>query len=497
MIPLPPSFGPQILILPPAFTSPRARRFARFAAAPIVAGVTAAVLLAAVPQRSPAAAQPRPGAPLPASAGFVRRSGSRLLLGGRPFRFGGANIYWLGLDENDGPVAYPTRFRIDDALETAKDMGATVVRGQTLGISTGNALSVEPALGKFNSRAFAPIDYAVYRARQLGLKLVIPLTDYWNYYHGGIYSFTSWLGRPPCHQSDCPAQARFFYTSPAAISAFKQYIRHLLNHVNVYTGVPYKADPAIMSWELGNELNGMPRSWITAIAAFIHRLAPHQLVSAGQQAGIGQAALSAPGVDIIDVHYYPPAISRIESDAARVAAAGKAYFAGEYGSTSASQPLLAAMAADRHISGAAFWSLFAHNDTYGYVHHRDGFTLHYPGDTARMTRDGQAIRRFDVRMTEGGRGPVPPPPAPGRPLITSISQRGGKDVIAWRGTTDAGTYRVQRSVSGPSGPWMTVCSQCAASMLQARRAQRAAEWYRVIPYTLQGRAGPASAPGVT
>src|ERR1700737_262489 len=54
---------------------------------------------------------------------FVTRQGDRLLLDGRPFRFGGANIYWLGLDENVGGIAYPTHFRIDDALATARDMG--------------------------------------------------------------------------------------------------------------------------------------------------------------------------------------------------------------------------------------------------------------------------------------------------------------------------------------------------------------------------------------
>src|SRR3982074_2072390 len=57
------------------------------------------------------------------SDSFVTRQGNRLLLDGRPFRFGGANIYWLGLDENVGGITYPTHFRIDDALATARDMG--------------------------------------------------------------------------------------------------------------------------------------------------------------------------------------------------------------------------------------------------------------------------------------------------------------------------------------------------------------------------------------
>jgi hypothetical protein len=33
------------------------------------------------------------------AASFITRSGSQLMLDGKPFRFGGANMYWLGLDE--------------------------------------------------------------------------------------------------------------------------------------------------------------------------------------------------------------------------------------------------------------------------------------------------------------------------------------------------------------------------------------------------------------
>ena len=458
---------------------------------------------AAAPGTPPAAA-PQTAPAAPAAVGsrpgsdFVQRDGTRLTVGGRPFRYGGANIYWLGLDENVGGIAYPTHFRISDALETARDMGATVVRAQTLGISTGNPLSVEPSLGTFNQKAFGPIDYSIYRAGQLGLRLNIPLTNYWNYYLGSIYDFTTWLGQPPCTSSSyaCPALAQYFYTSPAAIAAFEQYISHLLNHVNAYTGLPYKDDPTIMSWELGNELNGMPESWITTIAAFIHRIAPHQLVSAGQQFNVSAAAAASPAIDMVDVHYYPPSASGVEADASTVTGAGKVYIADEYGSVYASPALFQAMVADPEISGASFWSLFAHNDTYGYVQHDDGFTLHYPGDTAAMAADGQNIRQFDISMTRDAWGPVAPPPAPGQPLITSVTRSNGHAVIAWRGTTDAGAYTVQ--AASRAGRWTTICDRCASDndtpWTDPAAASARPMWYRVIPYTLQGRSGIPSAP---
>lgn len=470
-------------------------------ALPLSVAALVASFLAGMAPAASAAVTGLPGqaalARLPGStwqSGFVHRDGTRLILDGKTFRYGGANLYWLGLDENVGGVAYPTHFRISDGLETAKDMGATVVRAQTLGISTGNPLSVEPSLGDFNPAAFDTIDYSVYRAGQLGLRLNIPLTNYWNYYLGSIYNFTTWLGQTPCTSSTyaCPGLAQYFYTNPAAISAFEQYISHLLNHVNAYTGIPYKDDPTIMSWELGNELNGMPESWVSTIAAFIHRLAPRQLVSAGQQFNVSTAATASPQIDVVDVHYYPPSASAVEADASTVTGAGKVYIADEYGSVYADPAMFQAMVADPAVSGASFWSLFAHNDTYGYVQHNDGFTLHYPGDTPAMVADGQSIRQFDVSMTRGSWGQVPPPPPPGQPLITSVTEANGHAVIAWRGTTDAGRYTVQQAASR-SGKWTTICAQCATDndtpWTAPGTAPSGSTWYRVIPYTLQGQAG--------
>ena len=35
----------------------------------------------------------------------------------------------------------------------------------------------------------------MYKAGQLGLRVVVPLTDEWNYYHGGLHDFLGWRGR--------------------------------------------------------------------------------------------------------------------------------------------------------------------------------------------------------------------------------------------------------------------------------------------------------------
>jgi len=118
----------------------------------------------------------------------VVRDGSTLLLDGKPWKAVGANVYWLGLDENVTPApgepyyaplkaSYPTKGRVTEIMATVKAMGGTAIRAHTLGVSTGNPLSVMPALGKINEQAFDAIDWAIYQAREYGLRLLVPLTD--------------------------------------------------------------------------------------------------------------------------------------------------------------------------------------------------------------------------------------------------------------------------------------------------------------------------------
>ena len=101
---------------------------------------------------------------------YVVRNGAELQLNGEQWTASGANVYWLGLDENVIPPAgqpfyaptnasYPTFGRITEIMNTLQTMGAKTIRSQTLGVSVGNPLSVMPALGVYNEQAFDTIDW--------------------------------------------------------------------------------------------------------------------------------------------------------------------------------------------------------------------------------------------------------------------------------------------------------------------------------------------------
>lgn len=67
-------------------------------------------------------------------------------------------------------------------------MSVAVIRTHTLGVSTGNPLSIWPKKGVVNEEAFNIIDWAVYQAGLYGVRLLVPLVD--NYV--SIYLSSLW-----------------------------------------------------------------------------------------------------------------------------------------------------------------------------------------------------------------------------------------------------------------------------------------------------------------
>ena len=412
-------------------------------------------------------------------SGFVTRSGNRLTLNGSAFRFSGANIYWLGLDENVGGVAYPTNFRVDDALSTAAEMGANVVRAHTLGISVGNSLSVEPTLGNFNASAFTSMDYAIKSAGDRGIRLVIPLTDQYNYYTGGELTFCGWRGST--NQND-------FYSNSTIISDFEQYVSTILNHVNTLTGVAYKNDPTIMAWETGNEIHPTV-AWTQTISNYIKSIDANHLIVDGTY-GVNSSALSLSNVDIYSDHYYPLNATTLASDANTVGTAGKVFLVGEYAWNNGDlSGFLSTASSNANVAGDFYWSLFGHLDTYGFVQHNDGYTVHYPGDTSAMQTGVLAMRSHAYGM----RGlSVPAYGTPLTPQITSISTAGA---IAWRGAAIGATYQVERATAGSTGPWTTITTGSVTdngTPWTDATHPTGTVWYRVKAANLSGVFGPYS-----
>ncbi|KAI1490670.1 glycoside hydrolase superfamily [Biscogniauxia mediterranea] len=378
----------------------------------------------------------------------VTREGSTLLVDGKPWKAVGPNIYWLGLDENVIPpegqpfyeptkASYPTKERITEAMAMVQALGGTMIRAHTLGVSTGNPLSVMPEPGVVNEDAFETIDWAVYQAAQYGIRLLVPLVDNYDYYHGGKYNFLRWTGfdLTMARDSNNP-QIQQFYTNATVVDAFKGYVRALLTHRNRYNNnLTYAEDPTIFAYESGNELTGpvpgdmdCPAGWVREVARFVKGLAPGKLFFDGTY-GVNPAHLDIKEVDVFSDHFYPVNTTKLRADVQAVAGAGKAYYAGEFGwlggDGSSLESFFDVIESSATVCGDSFWSLFGHNapDCSTFVDHNDGFTLQYgnPANTADTDSRIRLIRKHFVAMSQNvtispdEALPVVPCPAPTSP----------------------------------------------------------------------------------
>jgi hypothetical protein len=469
----------------------------------------ASLLVAAVVLGAPSG-QAAGARPTPAETPFVQRSGTQLTLFGQPFRFGGANIEWLGLSgygpaDPDGP-RYPSAFEVDDALDTAQELGATVVRSQTLADSVGCPSCLEPAPGAFNETAFAHVDYAIAAARARGIRLIATLVGDDASDGGGGCVYLAWaaIAVPGCSVSNMAP----FYTDQGVIDEVEQHIAAVLNHVNVYTHVAYKNDPTILGWDLLNGGN-TPAPWTQTVADYVRSIdSRHLIFSGAANAGLGS-------VDACVSFLYPhwgmgPAVVAPQVEACRQAR--KPFVVYEYGwdrtnfATLASlRSFLISLERNPEIAGDAFWALEAHADGGGWrpipadvtdpasaatVESGEWWALYYTGrgtlvtTAADMAARAQAIRRHDYAMAGL---PLPPHAVPPAPRITSIA--GGR--LLWRGSAGAASYSIDRAPTA-QGPWTTVCRRCVTDDSYGYPAENG--WYRVIPYNLDARAGPASRP---
>jgi mannan endo-1,4-beta-mannosidase len=464
---------------------------------------TAAALVALL--TAPAAA------PQGTADSFVTRSGTQLRLAGRPFRFGGANVEWLGLvgygpADQAGP-RYPTHFEIDDALATAREMGARVVRSQTMGDSVGCARCIEPALGQFSDAAFEPIDYALASARRHGLKVIPTIVGDDARAGGSGCVYLRWraIDVPSCSLVDMAP----FWTDPTVRRDVEEHITALLNHVNRYTHVAYKDDPTILGWDL---LNGgdSPRPWTQAIVEHLRSIdRRHLVLSSAWNALI-------PGIDVCVAFVYPhwsqPLSSR-RDELAACRSARRPFVAYEYGwdrtnyrTIGAFRAFLATLRRNPNVAGDAFWALQAHRSGHGWmpipantsdraaaarIETGQWWALYYTGITtlvhpARdMAARAQVIRAHNY-VTAGRR--VPPHALPPRPAITAVVPR-----LYWQGSAGAASYSVERAPAA-RGPWRTLCNRCVTDSGNGYRPRGGSGWYRVIPYNLDGKPGRASSP---
>lgn len=263
---------------------------------------------------------------IPAGA-FVRTSGAQFVIAptspsasGQPaqastsFRFVGANFRALQGEQE--------RRLYRETLQAMARDGVSVGRVFAFGEGLPTASEWEKRFTLFRTgptdfveAAYRQLDRILALSRQLGIRLVLTLSNNWSDY-GGIPAYLTWAGVPP----PTGTLTQFFEEERFKV-LYRAGVDRLLNRVNSVTGVPYRDDPTIFAWELMNEANGVDADariqvetsvqlrWTQELARYIHQRDPNHLVGSGMitfQTPDDWTTLNAiPEIDYLTVHIYP------------------------------------------------------------------------------------------------------------------------------------------------------------------------------------------------
>jgi len=295
-------------------------------------------------------------------------------------------------------------------------MGANTVRLGSCGTSVGYQYALEPSLGSYGNWDIH--DYVIYAAGQYGLRVILPLTDDYNYYTGGKYTFLNWRGVSTGNYGNA------FYTNSQVISDYKAYIYQILTRTNTYNGLQYRNDPTILAWETGNELGAYigeegypPASWTDEIVTGIKEVDANHLVIDGTDGFYNYTTkATAPGlgvskIDFMSDHGYPRNIALLNAEEPLAASARKAFLIGEYDWTNSFggdslADYISAIEKTNYL-GDMIWNVMGHDDQCcNFVQHNDGYSMYYPnGNTAALQANILQIVQHWYRVT--GRATIP------------------------------------------------------------------------------------------
>ena len=188
---------------------------------------------------------------------------------------------------------------------------------------------VEPTLqiapGVYNDTILAGLDYLLMEMGKRDMVAVLYLNNSWEWSGGyGFYLEQAGAGKQP--RPDDVGYPAFmeamskYATNDKAHQLFYDYVRFIISRTNRYTGMKYTEDPAIMSWQIGNEPRAFSKEalpafekWLAEASALIRSLDKNHLISVGSEGSWGcendidsWARICADeNIDYCNVHLWP------------------------------------------------------------------------------------------------------------------------------------------------------------------------------------------------
>jgi mannan endo-1,4-beta-mannosidase len=262
--------------------------------------------------------------------GFVTVKNGHFVLNGKPYYYIGAN-YWygaiLGSQGNAG-----NRDRLLRELDAMKQMGIDNLR--VLVGAEGpddEPFRVTPTLqvapGLYSDDMLDGLDFLISEMGKRNMRAVIFLNNSWDW-SGGYAQYLNWNGYgpipyPSVKPNTWPQFIEYssqFHHCDECKQQFYNFVSYIICRTNRYTGLKYTDDPAIMTWEIGNE----PRAFsnenipllqelVEATSALIKNIDHNHLVTTGTEGQHGceeslevfERIHSDPNVDYLTMHIWP------------------------------------------------------------------------------------------------------------------------------------------------------------------------------------------------
>jgi mannan endo-1,4-beta-mannosidase len=229
---------------------------------------------------------------------------------------------WYGANPG-APGAGGERERLTRELDLLKEMGVTNLR--VLGASEGNSKhntvnpAIQPEPGVHDETVLKGLDFLLSEMSRRRMYAVIYLNSY-RVWSGGMSQYVAWQRHenvpnhflPPYDRGKFMDFSATFYKNEEVNQLYQEFVKQLVERKNTITGITYRNDPAIMSWQPANEPRpGQGESgkqnhvvfsrWIDQTAGYIKSIDPNHLVSTGNE---GTAGCIGSGEVIREIHKY-------------------------------------------------------------------------------------------------------------------------------------------------------------------------------------------------
>lgn len=261
---------------------------------------------------------------------FVKVEGGKFVSENYPSYFAGTNFWYGAILASEGQGGDIER--LEKELDVLKENGMTNLRVLVGGDGPHDQpVRIRPSLqkepGVYNDTIFRGLDRLLAEMAERDMKAVLYLNNSWEW-SGGYGMYLEWAGVSKVilpSEVDWKTYCDYisaFITSNEAKSLFADHVKHVVSRTNTVTGKPYKDDPTIFSWQIGNEprcfsadtsVQQIFADWMWETAALIKSIDPNHMVSSGSEGYHGceqdldlfEKIHSCPDIDYLNIHIWP------------------------------------------------------------------------------------------------------------------------------------------------------------------------------------------------